>query len=143
MNDGNEKWIKTGIALVDEQHREYFRRLNALLDKIEKAELGELDFKKYLDYFRSYAVVHFDTEELLMRISSFPGLEEHVKAHAHFRENIERMSDDLSLSNDIPRIAGELKFFVFGWLEEHINSYDLKMTGFLKEKVEAGNLLPP
>ncbi len=139
----NEKWVKTGIELVDEQHREYFKRLNTLLDKIEKSELSDLDFMKCLGYFTNYAKVHFDTEELLMKISSCPGLEEHMKAHAYFRENIDRMSSALGKSKDIAGISGELKAFLFGWLENHINSYDLKMTKFLKGKMAEGNKETP
>ncbi len=135
MENKNENWIKTGIALVDEQHREYFRRLNLLLDKVEKGELHDIDFMRCLDYFRSYAVVHFDTEELLMKISSFPGPEEHVQMHGYFRGNVDRMADEIAATRDVLKVAGELKFFLFGWLEEHINSYDLRLAGYLKGKV--------
>ncbi|MFZ2656284.1 MAG: hemerythrin family protein [Victivallales bacterium] len=140
MKPANDKWIRTGIELVDTQHAEYFRRLDILLLMIGNSELNGYGLRKGFDFFRSYAVVHFDTEELLMKISSFPEIEEHVKAHDFFRDNIDRMAEDLNVGKDVPEVAEELKLFLTGWLEDHIESYDLKLTRFLNEKLSSGLL---
>ncbi|HCE44929.1 MAG TPA: hypothetical protein DET40_15425 [Lentisphaeria bacterium] len=75
---------------------------------------------------------------MLMKNSSFPGLDEHVSMHEYFRENIERMAGNLHAINDVSKVAEELKVFLSGWLEDHILSTDMKMAGFLKEKDSAG-----
>ncbi|HCE44928.1 MAG TPA: hypothetical protein DET40_15420 [Lentisphaeria bacterium] len=140
MNSRNHTWIRSGVELVDEQHKEYFRRLDILLGMMEKSELNDYELRRSFDFFRSYAVVHFDTEELLMKISSYPETEGHMRTHEFFSETIERMAEELSVSRDISLVAEELKVFLTGWLEDHIETFDLKLTKFLKERVLANEL---
>ncbi len=138
MDTRNDEWIRTGIALVDHQHEEYFRRLDILLAILGNSELNAHELRKSFDYFRSFAVVHFDTEELLMKISVYPQTEEHMKMHEFFGETIERLVQEMNTGGDIHYVAGELKVFVSGWLQDHIETHDMKLTSFLKDKISAG-----
>ncbi len=135
MEITNRVFLSTGIALVDKQHDEYFRRLGLLMDKIRDPELKVENLRGSFDYFRCFALEHFDTEELLMRSTAYQDIEEHARMHDYFRENIERLSDEMEAGENIVRIANELKIFLSGWLEDHIKSTDLQMAEYLKGRI--------
>ena len=61
----------SGSSLVDEQHKELFRRVNLLLASCDEGK-GKLEVQRTLEFIREYVQFHFSTEEQLMRKYNFP-----------------------------------------------------------------------
>jgi hemerythrin len=68
--------LETGVELVDQQHRELFRRVNMLFDHDQRS-----DVKDTLEFVGEYVMRHFADEEALQVASRYPGLQEHKRLH--------------------------------------------------------------
>jgi len=73
---------------------------------------------------------HFDSEEELMRASSFPGLKQHSDEHLKLIAQMSGLRDDL-YSGVINRCSA-LALFVGCWTEQHMAGPDMHFANFLK-----------
>jgi hemerythrin len=126
----NPAW-NTGVAEIDDQHRELFRRMGDLALSLtqgrQKTETG-----KVLIYLRQYVGFHFDTEEALMLRLSYPGLDQHKLLHDEMRVNVGALVEAyLAEGNSVP---GNLMDFLVTWLLDHIDRHDKALATFLKDQ---------
>lgn len=121
--------LSVGIADIDAQHKELFRRARVFADGLtarSRLEVGLL-----LSYLRAYAVTHFDEEEEAMREAAYPGFKRHKAEHDRFMRDLLRMTRDQERRGG-PGVAPEaLARFVEEWLVEHVSSTDRAMARFL------------
>ena len=75
-NDSNN----LGIPIIDEQHRGIVATINSLHYFIQEGK-GLDALKPTLNILEEYTHIHFKTEEAFMKISSYPGFEDHVTLH--------------------------------------------------------------
>lgn len=109
------------VVWQDAQHQVLFQ----LLDQV--GEPGSaLDVMQRLQY---YAESHFALEEEYMRILDYPGREDHVRAHDHFREELAQMFVDAEAHDDISRQV--IATFLREWLTRHIFGIDKDLEAFL------------
>jgi hemerythrin len=109
------------IIWQDAQHQVLFQ----LLDEVAE-EGSAIDVLRRLKY---YAESHFALEEEYMRILDFPGREAHIQAHAHFREELAKMSLDAQDHDAISRQV--ISTFLREWLKRHIFGIDKELEAFL------------
>jgi len=79
------KWtpaLAVGHAVIDAQHQELFRRLEALLTAMMKGDKGEVG--RLFDFLGAYVVEHFGAEEKLMKERAYPDYAVHKSAHERF-----------------------------------------------------------
>ncbi len=128
--------LAVGIASIDRQHRELFKRINNLVLAIKqhrcKAEIdGTL---KFLD---DYARVHFAEEEKHMRETAYPGIEEQRAQHRKYLEALAELKAEASL----PRVQGSsydlsatTNQVVVDWIVDHIIKVDMKFGEYLRSR---------
>ena len=103
--------LSVGVAEIDAQHQELFRRANAFIDAIETPErTAEL-----LAYLRDHARVHFSAEERWMAEEGYPDLEPHRREHAGFLDQL----GELDAARQLPEPI-EVARWLVRWLHEHV-----------------------
>ena len=123
------KALSVGLADIDAQHKELFRRARAFADGLKgrsRQEVGML-----LSYLRAYAVTHFDEEEEAMRAAAYPGLRRHKAEHDRFMRDILRMTRDQEKRRGPGVEPAILARWIEDWLVDHVSSVDTAMARFL------------
>ena len=128
---------KTGINLVDEEHRRLFEIIRQTHDLIQ----DELLFDKYdkimnlLAELRDYTEFHFHDEEMLMERIQYPDLAIQKRAHAVFIEKLVEvdLSDLDEMDNDQQSYLNDLIQFLLSWLCNHIMILDKKIAIYMRE----------
>ncbi len=124
MIEWNDKY-KTGIELVDEQHKELFRLFNKiydlynnefLIDKYDKIIVALEELKDYTKY-------HFKAEEEYMLSIRYKKFFEHKSKHEDFIRKIDSIDYNI-IDNDQQNHLLELLKFVTNWLVEHVITVD-------------------
>ncbi len=128
--------LATGVDLIDEQHKELFRRIDALLTACLKGEGAQI-VGQTLDYLSWYVIEHFDTEENVMRRAKYAGLRQHEALHREFRNNIAALKLELESSGTGPHIVVKVNRLVVNWLNAHIRKVDTAMAADLKHEFAA------
>jgi len=129
------QWTPTlavGIAEIDEQHQELFRRAERLISALRAGDRGEvLPLLAYLD---EYVVHHFEVEERVMREARYPGLEAHAAAHAAFRKDFAAMVRDFRRTGPTALVALTIHNWLSDWLRQHLGEMDRELGGFLASR---------
>ena len=71
------KWtedLSTGIGVIDDRHKELFKRVNSLLSSMSQGK-GKEQMGEALGFLSDYVVTHFGTGEQFMRAHGYPGLQ--------------------------------------------------------------------
>ena len=128
-----------GNDLIDNEHQELFRRINAFHDTwLEQREVQAIAV--LLNQLIAYAEKHFQHEEAIMRDAGFPRLEEHQAVHETMVETIFRLRQAFEQANG--RIEMETIKFVKNWLIEHIVRNDYLFRDFLARRKSSDAELP-
>ena len=128
--------FKTGIQLIDDEHRKLFE----IIKETNELICAELLHDKYdrimelLAKLKDYTEFHFHDEETLMERIGYPGLESQKHAHAAF---VERLVDvDLGtlddIDNDQQAYLLDLINYLIGWLSNHILVSDKKIAEYVR-----------
>ncbi len=126
--------LAVGVATIDTQHQELFKRINNLVAAIKQHRCKE-EIDSTISFLADYARFHFSEEEQRMRDARYDGLEDHREQHRHYLASIEELKQQASL----PRVQGasyELSVtvnqVVVDWIVDHIMKTDKKLGAFLK-----------
>ncbi len=121
--------LSVGVAAVDEQHQELFRRAERLIVALRLGDRGEvLPLLAYLD---EYVAHHFEAEEALMRAARFPGLEAHAADHRRFRDDFAAMVRDFGRTGPTALVALTIHNWLSDWLRRHIGGVDRELGQYL------------
>lgn len=143
-----QDYLKTGIDIIDQQHRGLVDLVNDTAVKLGVDEvLSVEEMRTLLGFLTSYAATHFTTEEALMALSGVS--EEHVlhhrQSHARFLEQVNAMIDELGRGE-----LGTLPLMEFlgDWLTYHMLGEDQKLSQLLRKETpvvpdEAPSRSPP
>lgn len=118
----------TGIALVDEEHKELFRIIGEVDDVIAHEYVHDKydEIVHLLEELKDYTCYHFKDEENYMTEIRYKGLDAQKKAHDAFVYRLENM--DLNEIDDHQQIAlEEIMEFLTEWLLNHIMYMDKKI----------------
>jgi len=133
------EWNETlavGVASIDNQHQELFRRINNLVAAIKQHRCrSEIDGT--LQFLDDYAHIHFSDEEKHMREANYPGLERQQEDHKRYLAALKQLKEEAAL----PRIQGSTydlsattNQVVVDWIVDHIMKLDMKFGEFLKNR---------
>lgn len=126
----NEK-CSVNVRVLDEQHKRFFEILGNLYDS--KGRVNDTSFLGARVWeLAMYAVVHFDTEELIMSEYAYSGYEEHRKEHEVFKAKVADFRKDLEAGQT--SLTLDMIDFLTGWLEQHILNVDQRYSLFLNGK---------
>lgn len=119
---------RTGVPLLDEQHRGIVAMLNTLHFFIGRQRTHEA-LATTLDAVVHHARIHFKTEEMLLAEAGYPELERHAAKHRQLFEDIRLVSQEATKGNDpMPVLA-----FLRAWWLNHIREDDLRYVPYLKK----------
>ena len=123
------KSLETGIAKIDEQHKELFRQMDILMDRGNDARIPQT-----LEFLAGYVVKHFNDEQIMHSASKYPKAEAHKKMHVafvkKFRDMKKRYESD-ALVNKLQTVM-EINKLALGWLKEHIMIHDKEFSIYYK-----------
>ena len=128
------KWrasYETGIAEMDEEHKQIIEIVNRLYRMLRGAEDTD-DLKSIYTTLAEYSEQHFKHEEELLQKHNYPGMEEQGQSHEEFVNKLQEIRDDLE-ANDAKAIPEVYKFLREWWIG-HIVESDKEYGPFLKEK---------
>ena len=119
------------LSQLDREHWELIAEENEFAGAVEagasRAEL-EIRLARLIQGFQR----HFQSEEGLMRVNGFPGLERHSAEHRKLISQIGGLRDDLE--SGVVKLCETLASFVRIWTEQHITGPDACFAQFLQEK---------
>lgn len=120
------KWSSTfacGVRVIDDQHKGLVNLVNELFNHITGNEKEELEyFNKVINEAVKYVKVHFETEEKIMRATSFSGYAEHKRAHESFILNVVY---NVKEYQETKRISlGTFTKFLKEWILSHVAVMD-------------------
>lgn len=137
--------LQTGMALIDEQHRQYGKFVNAFLKVCQvRDHVAEGSLRKAFNFLHAYVRQHLQEEQALMETYEYPWRAEHLERHRFFREWIEKAEQDLGTGPNTLEQLMKVHYMLVEWFQMHIRSEDRRLTDHLKEiaeKRQDGHLL--
>jgi hemerythrin-like metal-binding protein len=128
--------LLTGIALIDAQHQEYFRRVNQALASAE--EEIEAEFLEALQFVQVYALEHFDAEQHVMTFHEYPAYEGHLTQHQTFASRLDALAEAVASEGFRPDVGQRLNALLVEWFVRHIRTEDQKLGKYLLHRPGAG-----
>jgi hemerythrin len=130
------KWsdeLGTGIEMIDVQHREFCRRVNAFL-KVCAETPGDRDhLVETFNYLRVYVLEHFGLENSLMEEFDYPRKKEHMRDHEQTRAWVEETARLLPSIEINANFILDLTHHLVEWTELHFRRVDRQLSQYLQE----------
>lgn len=128
---------KTGITLVDDEHRRLFEIIKETNDLIHEELLHDKydEIVRLINELRAYTEFHFFDEEALMERIQYPGLAAQKRAHSAFIERLVEIDlNDLDEMDDHQQeYLLDLIQFLLDWLTNHILACDCKIGEYMRK----------
>ncbi len=123
--------LETGIELIDTQHRELIKRIDAL-DLAIYGGKAKVELVIMLEYLASYVEAHFNTEEEMMMKVNYPDFSSHYEEHKKFKQVYARILQEYKVKGADNYLAMELDREVRKWLEHHLMVTDAAYVPYCK-----------
>ncbi|OGV58618.1 MAG: hypothetical protein A2X45_01715 [Lentisphaerae bacterium GWF2_50_93] len=127
------KWSEdlcTGIAVIDRQHKTFFKLTNDLL---EGSENDKKLILKAFDFLKNYIAEHFGLEEKLMVDYKYPAIKQHKTFHDNFIAELDKLEPRLQ-EESLEPVFLRLNYLVVNWFVNHISTKDKKLASFLESQ---------
>jgi hemerythrin len=121
--------LSSGVAELDAQLEELFRRVDRLLDAILARDRSEAS--RLLAFLQHHVTDHFAAEERLMREVEYPDAERHVAEHLAFASQIDALAGWLAAEGASARLVLRLEREVTAWLQDHVYGTDHALARFV------------
>ena len=121
--------FKTGIEIIDEQHKELFRLFNRVYDLYN----NEFIIDKYdqiiaaVEALKEYTKYHFKAEEDYMLSIRYKKFFEHKLKHEDFIRKIDSIDYNIIDYNQQNHLLELLKF-ITDWIVEHVVTVDKQIS---------------
>jgi hemerythrin len=115
---------------IDTQHRTLVGLLNQLHEAMSAGH-GKDVLGKVLTDLAGYTVVHFQTEEALMREHAYPERDAHKRQHDELTAEVLRFKRDYETGK--ASMSLQVLTFLKSWLTGHIQGADAKLAAFLRK----------
>ncbi len=122
----------TGLGWQDNEHKELFLRINALVQSMGEGK-GKIEVSNTVNFLGSYVVEHFGKEEAAMGEHSYPEIEAHKEEHKNFKDEFIKFQTDLA-EDKSSLLAIEVQEWLGNWLKTHILKIDRDLGSYLVEK---------
>jgi hemerythrin len=129
------KDMETGIAKIDEQHRELITRLNAAITMGSKA-ISKEETQKTLDFLEKYVIKHFGEEEVLQMGSRYPKYDWHKGQHKAYVAEIKKMEKEFAEHGPSAKFTVALNTSLVNWLVRHIKIDDAEFARHYKAQTK-------
>jgi hemerythrin len=126
--------LAVGHPGIDEQHREMFRRAQALVDALTRRDRAEV--ARHFEFLGGYAIEHFGDEERLMLETGYPGHGVHRAEHQRFIRDYRALSGLFERHGIVPALTVRASTWLADWLERHIGGADQRLAGHLASSLQ-------
>ncbi|MGA2192761.1 MAG: bacteriohemerythrin [Nitrospirota bacterium] len=128
--------LAIGIAEIDNQHKEIFRRVGILIGACKQGK-GREEIGETLGFLKDYTVKHFKMEEGIQQLYGYPFYPEHKAMHEQFIRNFKGIKEEFEKKGPSLPLVLLLNKAVVNWLTDHIGREDKKIGEFMRKKVAA------
>lgn len=128
--------LKIGVAEVDRQHEELFRRFNEFIRVVRSEENPKVKAEKIsetLEFMGTYVVDHFASEEELQKACGYPNYEAHRQIHEHFKAEIARFKSQFEQDRYNEDLPMEFSGKLLTWLIHHVSDEDQKIAAYIHQ----------
>lgn len=125
--------LATGVTVVDEQHKEIFKRVNRLSEACSAGK-GREEVLNLLLFLGDYVKEHFAAEEKLQVRHGYPGYAQHKSQHTRFIADISRLATAFKTEGATLSLVIMTNKTLTAWLVQHISKTDMELAEFLKEQ---------
>ncbi len=123
--------LAVGVKVIDEQHKEIFRRVDGLLEACKTGK-GKDAVEGTLNFMEDYLVQHFIAEENIQLHYAYPGYQLHKKEHEGFIRDVGVLREKFKREGPSLMMAAEISRTLVDWLVKHIKKSDMELGEFLK-----------
>jgi hemerythrin len=124
--------FSVGVEELDQQHQRMIQMLNRLLSRREQVDTHSETISDLINDMTHYAQEHFTTEEYMMEVYGYPGLEEHKRQHRAYREKVVDFSTAVMVG--VETVPERLLAYLIDWWTHHILEEDMKYKPFFAAK---------
>jgi len=117
-----------GIPIIDEQHRGIVTIINSLHYGTQSSYIKNI-LSPTIGMLRSYADIHFQTEEYFIETIGFPDAANHRLLHREYTSRLAGIERELSIDKDPRQLMGFLK----KWWLGHICEEDMLFKNYYKD----------
>lgn len=125
-----EESLKIGVPVIDEQHEEIFSKFDQLTQALEDGT-APVDIAELLNYLNRFAESHFAAEEELMRLYRYPGLDEQIRYHEEFKDNVRTLSEMSAHNLPAKEIAIKANATIIRYFINHVRKVDSKIASYI------------
>lgn len=136
VTDGWDPSFVTGYGVIDDEHREVFAAVDALLNALRHG-YGEQEIESTLGSLEAYVSKHFQHEETLMQEKKYPERDAHIEAHAAFTRRLAELRGMMKQTGATKALAVQTLQSIGKLLMNDIETHDRKLAGFLTSKGKA------
>ena len=130
------KWdekLATGVAEIDEQHKEIFIRFNALLKACDRGRSREL-LAETLEFMNNYVLQHFRDEEELQAGVGYPHFAAHKIVHEELSGRFVQLQEKFAARGTTVQLVIETCKLLSEVLFEHIHQHDKALAEYLLQR---------
>jgi hemerythrin len=122
---------RVGIPVIDEQHEVLVKLVYRLLERPAVLANNELVVDVLTDLGK-FLILHFKTEEELMRQLHLPAeeYEAHVRAHGEILDQYAELN--MAIAEGKRHTAGAIFEMTHQWLGAHLHRFDLRLADYAK-----------
>lgn len=132
----NMQWtgdLATGVAEIDNQHKEIFNRFDRLFNACSEGK-GKEEVLRLLLFLQDYVKEHFSAEERLQLREAYPEFSEHKAQHAGFITEVERLARELAAEGATLPLVIKANKTLTSWLIQHISKTDMAFAEYLRSQ---------
>jgi len=118
-----------GLDEIDAQHRSLLELINKAWRAIVRRSDQSVVFA-LIEELEKYTLAHFAAEESFMRVTGYPGFDDHKKAHNFF---IARIAEERLRATKTGALSLDLMHFLRDWLIDHIVVSDKAYIDFTQQ----------
>ena len=129
--DGLVQWtddLSVNVAQIDDEHRMLFKYVRDFQTAVLDGS-GNRQLNRVFELLLQYTETHFSHEEILMRESDYPGLEDHATLHDKLTRQVMQLRRDRRII-----LPDNVFDFLSDWLITHINEHDRAFATYLKDR---------
>jgi len=123
---------KTGIDVIDEQHRELFGHIDRLTLALYEGE-GKSGLKELLEFLAGYVTEHFRVEEEMMSEHGYPEYDRHLEDHREFIMNFREIQKEYGNRGPDTYLAIRVEKQVKDWWKTHVLETDMLYAPYMKK----------
>ena len=127
--------LVTNVDLIDEQHKELFKRINSVSSIGTKAYATHETIIT-LNFLGDYIVQHFNDEEELMLVSEYPEYKWHHTWHQGYILKFENLKEEFKKNGISSEYLQILDEFIIGWIVKHIGIVDVHLGKHINKYYE-------